>query len=479
MPAYCFVLLFTFALVPREYPTLVRRILEAPPPKTSQIEWTMARLDGYDHGLVERFVTRTAGATRWENNRGDENGFHETAFRQTAPEQPDNGLRSSEPPPGVPVEDAAKYMIPKEELAGTCNYLVHDAQMWRMWREERPLAARVAPLENADSWFSWQPMHVESLSLAPCFESRVGGNAFRLPPSYAEGLESAVFRQETVGPTTTVSADWGSFRLKWSFDERRGGQAVGAALYRDGELLSHSQTEVQQTGERWLPKSVQFYKGYSPTPDRVVEVQRATFDEPWHMQEITPVDIGLLNGTQVSGPAGDQVWSGADLIPREDFWNLVFLYDLPPDRRILELFADPKALKPDPKKVEAYLEWLSNRGKLAREEYKKKHGEEPWTELTSLKESKEKDEWDVYVEKFLEEHKLPEWGIKRANEIRDDAKRRRDAQRIVNRPKIKEARSEGAEKKLVYYQTMENRIFERMLVRPLRKLADRAEEKSP
>jgi hypothetical protein len=180
------------------------------------------------------------------------------------------------------------------------------------------------------------------------------------------------------------------------------------------------------------------------------------------MQEITPTDIGALNGTWFHGPDGVKAWTGADLMPMKEFWDLVNLDGILPDPRILEMMA-----KLQGQTMEEHLQFLARRSAQEREAYRKKYGEEPWIVKKS---PKGKDEWDAYVEKFLSEHELPEPGVKRANEIRDQAKKLRDARRRQNAAELRKAKAEKDSRKIAHFEGIEKNIFDRVLVRSLKKL---------
>ena len=207
---------------------------------------------------------------------------------------------------------------------------------------------------------------------------------------------------------------------------------------------------------------MRFYEGNSTSPYKMIDVQRATFDEPWHMQEISPTDIGALYGTDFASSDGTKMWTGAELIPLNEYFDLVELYGVLPDPRIVEMKA--KLIK---KTVEEYVEIIQRGIARRREEYRKKYGDEPWLVTKS---PKGKDEWDVYVEKFLTEHKLPEPGVKRANEIRDQSKKLRDAYRRKNAAALRKAKEENDSRKVAEYEGIEKRIFDRVLVRELKRL---------
>ena len=74
------------------------------------------------------------------------------------------------------------------------------------------------------------------------------------------------------------------------------------------------------------------------------------------------------------------------------------------------------------------------------------------------------------MEKFLAKHKLPEPGVKRATEIRDQAKKVRDAYRRKNAAELRKAKADRDEKKIAHYEGIEKKIFDRVLVRSLEKL---------
>jgi len=466
MKAACVLLAVLLAPTePRDhYPPRLRNILESKPATTSQVEWTATWIGGRNAGLVERYVTRKAGDAIWESNLGEENGYHPTEYSADrsveAEKEPPRPEISKEGPRIMDEEWLREHEIPKGESAGTRNSLIYDRQAWYMHHAERPLSGNVQPVETARAWL---PLGLASIGLAPCWWTS-DTNLFQLPESDMEGFDSATFAEGVENGLPTVSAVYGGgrFRLTWRFDDRCGGKPVWAAFERDGELVYSSETEHEKVGERWFTKSVRFYEGNSSSPYKMIDVQRATFDEPWHMQEITPTDIGALYGTGFSGPDGYKTWTGAELIPLSEYFDLVELYGVLPDPRIVEIKA--KLIK---KTVDEYVEIIQRGIARRREEYRKQYGEEPWLVQKS---PKEKDEWDVYVEKFLTQHKLPDPAVKRANEIRDQSKKLRDAYRSKKAEELRKAKADIDSRKVAEYEGSEKRIFDRVLVRGLKRL---------
>ncbi len=127
--------------------------------------------------------------------------------------------------------------------------------------------------------------------------------------------------------------------------------------------------------------------------------------------------------------------------------------------------------------VEDYLEYLDQTTERRREAYFEEHGERPWLDVPLGRVPGEKDEWDVYVEKFIKEHKLVPAAVKRAEDILDRSKKLRDRYARKNASEIREAERDGDEKKLAHYKGITKRIFDEVLVRALNRLIPKPEQK--
>jgi len=430
------------------YPQRLKDFLGGNRAQTSQVEWTVAWIGRSNDGLVERNITRSSGDTIWQTNLGDENGYHTRALRDSLPGEYD--------------EKQQMHEVPQGEQHGTHSAMLYDGQLWQLHDAERPISGIVLPPTDRKAFAPIDPL---TMGLTPYWGGPAGkASPFQLPDDAAEAFASAKFTAENAQGQPTLSALFGDFRLTWTFDDTRGGQPIRAELYRGDALwyYSESESELHQANGRWLPESVRFYTHSSATPYKVVDVQRATFDEPWHMQEITPTDIGAVDGTRFATPTEMKFWMGAELIDEEQFGDMVHVFGILPDPMLLELTAKAVGLT-----VDQFLDHLRRNGEPVRAAYKKKYGEEPWLVKKS---PKEKDEWDLYLEEFLAKHKLPELGIKRANEIRDQSKKLRDAYRRKNAAALRKAKEENDSRKVAEYEGIEKRIFDRVLVRDLKRL---------
>ncbi len=241
-----------------------------------------------------------------------------------------------------------------------------------------------------------------------------------------------------------------------------------AAFYRGDRLASSSETDFAEIDGRWFPSTIRFYRGDDKTLRKVIDVQRASFDEPWHQQEIIPEDIGVLFGTRLYSWTKDmQCWDGVCLLTADEYDELIYIYGVRPDPRIVEMLAKSSRMT-----VDQYYALIDQTAEWVRDEYYEKHGEAPWLTMKSA----EKDEWDVYVEKFIKKHKLDKPRVKRAGEILKRAKGLRDSHIRKNRREIRKAERRGDQEKLASYEAYTKRVFDKVLVRTLERLIPRKEK---
>jgi len=421
--------------------------------RTAQFEWSVSWYDKWNDGLVERYVTRRAGDDLWESNLGDEDGYHKTMIRRV--------------PPSVEAfyEDRDKYERPKGDWGGTRNALLHEGRVWYIPDADKSIAADVRdPSGSLDE--IPLPFDFSIAGIALAWDPTRNGNALRLPDRALQGLEDAKFSGGYQDGLKTVSMEYDDKLLVWYLDPRQGNRPVRAEFYSNDELEYSSETDYRKTGDRLVVDSMRFYRGYDDSPSQVVEVQKATFDKPWHLQRITPSDIGALFGTQFYTDNDLQYWSGTDLLTIKDYDELVYLYDVLPDPRIVRRLA--KSLKLS---VDQYLAWVEVQRQSVRRDYFAEHGTRPWLdEVVLLQKPGERDEWDVYVERFIDRHKLTGEKRKRAVDILERSKKLRDVRLRKDAAKIKQARRENNKKKLAYYKGMTQRIFDEVLVRSLNHL---------
>ena len=442
----------------QQLPSSLARLIEVPRPETSHIEWTLSSFDRFNEGLVERHITRTVGDTLWQSNLGDDGGQHRVEYR-------------FEPPKNTDVEDLDPYIFPSDVGAGTRASLIFGDRVWSMGNEASPSSgSRAYPRDQAQADLPFD-FWAAGLAVAASFDKNVLG----LPEMLVEGFDFATFTSSRQGAYEVIAADYNDRRIEWLLDVRQDGVPVQAYFYDGGNLTFWSETSYAKIDGRLFPTDLRFYDGENAQPYRTIEIQRATFDKPWHMQEITPADIGAIYGTHFTTPMGEYYWSGTDLITNDEYWELVHVFGIRPDNAIIESLARSAKLT-----VEEFLQFWDAKEAWARERYFNEHGTRPWLENIVLLKKKpgEKDEWDVYVEQFVAEHKLEGEPVKQAEEILDRAKKMRDARLRKNAVEIRKAQREGNSKKLAHYERITKRIFEEVLVRTLNRLLPKSAKRT-
>lgn len=440
--------------VPSHLPDRLRQVMESPKANTSQIEWTITYLDGVDAGLVEQHITRTVGDTIWQVNLGDEKGYHWTSY-----------LRS---PRSDSEEDRREAEVPREDLAGPWHSLLYEGVAWNLEHQKRriPLGGWAAP-ENEAGFrrpfdFSAPGLRVSWLQMPQ--------NVLGLRDRFLEGFDGAKWSVASRGNIETITGEFQDKVLEWDLDKTRGGQPIRAAFYVDNELRYTSYTKVTEIDGQWVPSSIRFYHGEDEQPYKVIEVQKASFDKPDHVQEITPEDIGVLFGSQLYCAEGLCSWDGTGLINYiDEFYELLFIYGLRPGPIITERQASLEH-----KTVEELLADWDKTMEQWRGRYLKEHGEDPWL----VKKSEAPDEWDLYVAKFIKKHEFDEPRIKRANELLGRAKKLRDYHKRKNRSETRKAKEAGDTEKVARYEAVTERIFKRVLVRGLNKLIPREQRRA-
>jgi hypothetical protein len=409
--------------------------------------------------MAERYITRSAVDVVWESSLGDKGGFHYSPSGRS-----EEGQR-----------------VRKEEARGTSNRMLYEGRVWYVADVERPTTGSAVSLDDV-MVPPTRPLDFTSAGVAPYWlpffhRTVLGVDAQNDYKHFA----SAAFSSVRNGGIETIVAEFDGRRLEWDLDHSRGGQPVRATYYQGDKLVYESLTELTQTDGRWFPSRIEFYQLDEAAPRHVIEVQRATFDEPWHMQEIRPEDIGVLWGTQLLVPDaprpthdwydGCMRWDGSRLISGEEYGILRDIYGIDPDPRITKMLAEPQM------SVEEYQELIERGRAAAREKYYQDHGQAPWL----VQRWKERDEWDVYVEEFIKKHAIDGARVDRAKYLLRRAKQLRDYQKGKTDDRITQARRANEYAKVAHFQEAGEKrtqaIFDQ-LVRGLEALVPKEDRKA-
>ncbi|MBE7456477.1 MAG: hypothetical protein KJ057_12190 [Phycisphaerae bacterium] len=120
----------------------------------------------------------------------------------------------------------------------------------------------------------------------------------------------------------TVTGHWDNgMSVRWTLDPEKGMQPVRVEMLSGSEVLGACDTEYEQFDGLWFPKQCTFSHRGSTTV--TISVLSAEFNRPEHPKELTPKDLGMVPGTQVSHTSLQQTaWTGEKLIPLIDWLNM-------------------------------------------------------------------------------------------------------------------------------------------------------------
>ncbi|RJP38609.1 MAG: hypothetical protein C4547_04325 [Phycisphaerales bacterium] len=106
----------------------------------------------------------------------------------------------------------------------------------------------------------------------------------------------------------------------WWLDDTVGGNPVRCALISEDKVVAESQTTYREYAGGRFVDSISYYDSTRNLRRRDI-VLDASFDQPWHSQQLGPKEIGVLEGMMVGGrdlvgvrPAR---WDGAKIITHE------------------------------------------------------------------------------------------------------------------------------------------------------------------
>lgn len=120
-----------------------------------------------------------------------------------------------------------------------------------------------------------------------------------------------------------VTGHWSNgYSVRWTLDPAQGMQPVTAEVVIEGNAVDACQTTYEQYDGIWFPRKSEFTHNGEVTS--TIHVLDAEFNRPELPTELTPTDLGLIDGIRVRHPMlGDMVWCDGQLIPEDDYFSRV------------------------------------------------------------------------------------------------------------------------------------------------------------
>lgn len=124
----------------------------------------------------------------------------------------------------------------------------------------------------------------------------------------------------------------GEFTTRWWLDTRRGGLPVRVVAERQGQLLREARSKLVLKDGRWFPELIEFFE---PTckggkePAEVISVRNVRLEAPDLPDEITPRDIGVDAGFNVTRydlhmqDRGQGIWDGEGIVSIDEYADRV------------------------------------------------------------------------------------------------------------------------------------------------------------
>lgn len=230
-------------------------------------------------------------------------------------------------------------------------------QLWRY--DDESVSAEVHPLSAGGN-----PPDLRSLGLVVGFRS--AGVADVLSPDAVRGSLPLSYEQETRDGIHAVTARRGDHVTTWWIDPARGWNPLRVTFEIAGKTVAESRTHLMCVDDVWFPESVAFFsERIADQPCETVHVLTAEFNKPHHPVRLTPEDIGVEFGTNVTRFKADYVpedlytWDGRRLIDAFECLERVRSGELRYSARMRALFArlpsqpgarpsDPAELPPPP-----------------------------------------------------------------------------------------------------------------------------------
>jgi hypothetical protein len=206
---------------------------------------------------------------------------------------------------------------PRDDLPyhGPMHFLTKNDEVW-LQVESSPLADIFgAPRTDSFRLHDLRRLGLDPVTLGQDIEEVCRANG--LPtPQYETAVENGLH---------VVTAAFGPGQVRWWIDPERGWNVVRSAVLREGHETSSMQLAVAQVDGVWFPAEAEYIRRLADGRElSTTFIMLSTeFNRPEHPQELTPADIGVEPGTNLTyqdrDDVGPAIWDGQTAISPEEY----------------------------------------------------------------------------------------------------------------------------------------------------------------
>ncbi|HMQ35144.1 MAG TPA: hypothetical protein PKD53_30780 [Chloroflexaceae bacterium] len=224
------------------------------------------------------------------------------------------------------------------------------------------------------------------------------------------------FTTEEAADVTIVRASSGDERTIWVID-RKTGMPISVKCEYQGKLLTEARMTVGEVGGRWFPRKIEYFRSdykNGQAPADVITILSGRFDSPDLPHDITPADIGVDAGFNVTQydesmqHLGLFRWDGQKIVSLDEFNARERRGEVTLGAQFLEKVARAQAMS-GRLTTTAPLTWPAESTRVQR---------------LAAPSSEWEGEWDRYVREFCEHYKLGNEQRQQAQRLLDECKSR-------------------------------------------------------
>jgi hypothetical protein len=215
---------------------------------------------------------------------------------------------------GVVMRDSAGR--PRDDMTyrGPWCFLAKRDEVWDHVQDDT--SANVWSSDRTDTFrlLDWRMLGLSPFGFAELFDddaARFGGTPVQYDSVVEDGLH-------------VVTASAGDSMFRWWIDPERGWNVVRTGVWRRGQQLGDVRFALRDYDGVWFPERMERFRlaAGDTEPSTVISILSAEFNRPYHPQRLTPADIGVEPGTNLTFQDSQlplDLWDGEKAVTAEDF----------------------------------------------------------------------------------------------------------------------------------------------------------------